>query len=46
VGEDVIIELWPGEGNVIDQIRGLLEMADMLFGKGLLGKLKAWLKKD
>ena len=45
VGEDVVIELWPGDGDVIEQIRNLLEMADMLFGKGLLGKLKAWLKK-
>ena len=40
VDEEVITEHWVGEGNVIDQLRQLLDLADSVVGKGVLRKIK------
>lgn len=45
VDEAVIKELWVGEGNVIEQLKQLLDLADSTIGKGALKKIKALLKK-
>ncbi len=46
VDDEVIKELWAGDGDVIDQLQELLSLADSVVGKGLIGKIKAFLSKD
>lgn len=45
VDETVITEHWVGEGNVIDQLRQLLDLADSVVGKGIIGKIKGLFSK-
>lgn len=45
VDETVITEHWVGEGNVIDKLRQLLDLADSVVGKGIIGKIKGLFNK-
>ena len=40
VDESVLRENWPGSGDVMDQIKQLLDMADTVVGKNIWGKIK------
>lgn len=43
VDEDVIKEHWAGDGDIIALLEQLLDMADIIFGKGVLKKIKSWI---
>ena len=45
VDEEVITEHWVGEGDVISQLRQLLDLADSVIGQGMLAKIKALFTK-
>jgi len=39
-GQAVVKELWPGEQDVLDTIRSVMQKADQWIGSGLLKKIK------
>ena len=45
VGVEVVEELWPGEKNVMEQIKTLLDFADSVVGKGMISKIMNYGKK-
>ena len=45
VEEEVLKENWPGDGDVILQIKQLLELGDSVVGKNIWGKIKDFFKK-
>lgn len=46
VDPKIIRELWPGDENVINLIKQLLDGADSVFGRRMIGKIVGLLKKD
>ena len=45
VGEEVIIELWAGDGDVLSLIKQVFDFADEFAGKGILKKILKFIKK-
>ena len=45
VDAEIVKELWPGDEDVINLIKQLLEGADSVFGKGMIGKIVNLFKK-
>ena len=45
VDEEVIKEHWVGEGNIIELLKQLLDMADSVVGKGIFDKIKGLFSK-
>lgn len=46
VGEEVLEELWVGDGDVLNLIKSVFEFADEYAGKGILKKVLNFIKKD
>ena len=46
IDPEIVKELWPGDEDVMNLIKQLLEGADSVFGKGLIGKIVGLFKKD
>ena len=46
IDPEIVKELWPGDEDVMNLIKQLLEGADSVFGKGLIGKIVGLFKKN
>lgn len=46
VGEEVIIELWAGDGDVLALIKQVFDFAEEYAGKGVLNKILKFLKRE